>query len=59
MPENRLPFPKPAHYDPLRYELLLRYVEAGWANVLGNNTPMPNRKTDMNNHGAFPRTTSA
>jgi hypothetical protein len=51
--ENRLPFSKPAHYDPLRYELLLRYIEAGWANVLGNNVSMPNRKTDMNNHGAF------
>ena len=24
-PENRVPFPKPAGYDPLRYELLLRY----------------------------------
>jgi hypothetical protein len=53
IPENRLPFPKPAHYDPLRYELLLRYVEAGWTHVMGNNVPMPNRKTDMNNHGAF------
>ena len=53
LPENRVPFSKPAHYDPLRYEILLRYVEAGWTNVLGNNVPMPNRKTDMNNHGAF------
>ncbi len=53
LPENRVSFPKPAHYDPLRYEILLRYVEAGWTNVLGNNVPMPNRKTDMNNHGAF------
>jgi hypothetical protein len=53
VPENRVPFPKPACYDPLRYELLLRYVEAGWTKVLGNNVPMPNRKTDMNNHGAF------
>ena len=25
---NQLPFPKPAGYDPLRYELLLRYLEA-------------------------------
>ncbi|MGA2030645.1 MAG: FAD-dependent oxidoreductase [Thermoguttaceae bacterium] len=53
VPENRLPWPKPAGYDPLRYEILLRYVEAGWRDVLGNNAPMPNRKSDMNNHGAF------
>jgi hypothetical protein len=53
VPENRLPIPKPAGYDPLRYELLLRYIEAGWADVLGNHAPMPNRKTDTNNHGAF------
>ena len=53
VPENRVPFPKPADYDPLRYELLLRYIEAGWTDVFGNNAPMPNRKTDTNNHGAF------
>ncbi|EDY16353.1 putative secreted protein-putative xanthan lyase related [Chthoniobacter flavus Ellin428] len=27
-PENRLPFPKPAHYDPMRYELLARTIAA-------------------------------
>ncbi len=52
-PENRVPFPKPKGYDSLRYELLLRYLEAGWGKVFGNNQLMPNRKTDMNNHGAF------
>lgn len=26
VPENRVPFPKPADYDPARYELLLRYL---------------------------------
>jgi hypothetical protein len=26
VPENRLPLPKPADYDPKRYELLLRYL---------------------------------
>ncbi|HEX3656918.1 MAG TPA: FAD-dependent oxidoreductase [Pirellulales bacterium] len=51
-PENRLPFPKPAGYDPLRYELLLRYMQAGEWDVIGNNAPMPNRKTDTNNNGA-------
>ncbi len=53
VPENRVPFPKPAGYDPLRYELALRYYETGWARVFGNNQWMPNRKTDMNNHGGF------
>lgn len=53
VPANRVPFSQPARYDPLRYELLLRYLEAGWTNVFGNNAPLPNRKTDMNNHGAF------
>ena len=48
-----MPFPKPADYDPLRYELLLRYFEAGGGPVVGGPSPMPNRKTDNNNHGAF------
>jgi hypothetical protein len=52
-PENRLPFPKPAGYDPLRYELLLRYLQASEFDVLGNNQMMPNRKTDTNNNGGF------
>ena len=50
---NRLPFPKPDGYDPLRYELLRRYIEAGVFDALGSNLPMPNRKTDTNNNGAF------
>jgi hypothetical protein len=27
-PENRVPFPKPAHYDPLRYEIMARIIDA-------------------------------
>ncbi|HZZ72680.1 MAG TPA: FAD-dependent oxidoreductase [Pirellulales bacterium] len=50
---NRLPWPKPQNYEPARYELLLRYLQAGVADFLGNNVPMPNRKTDANNNGAF------
>ena len=53
VPANRVPFPKPAGYDPRRYEIFLRYVEAGWSDVLGNHAAMPNRKSDTNNHGAF------
>jgi hypothetical protein len=52
-PDNRLPFPKPKNYDAKRYELYLRYIQAGWRNVFGNHKLMPNRKTDTNNHGAF------
>jgi hypothetical protein len=52
-PANRLPFPKPAGYNPVRYELLLRYIQAGVFDALGSNLPMPNRKTDTNNNGAF------
>jgi hypothetical protein len=53
VPENRVPYPKPAGYDPLRYELLLRYLTPEWKDIFGNHQPMPNRKTDTNNHGAF------
>ena len=51
--ENRLPFPKPEHYDPMRYELLLRYINTGVFDVLKLSTLMPNGKTDTNNKGAF------
>ena len=30
VPENRVPFPRPAGYDPAQYELLLRIFAAGW-----------------------------
>ena len=53
VPENRIVFPKPAGYDPLRYELLIRYIEAGVWDAFCSNLPMPNRKSDCNNCGAF------
>jgi hypothetical protein len=53
VPENRLPIPRPDGYAPRRYELLRRYIEAGHFDALDLNSPMPNRKTDVNNHGAF------
>jgi len=49
--KNRVPFPKPAGYDPARYELLLRIYEAGWTETFNKFDPIPNRKTDTNNHG--------
>ncbi|MEM7233725.1 MAG: FAD-dependent oxidoreductase, partial [Planctomycetota bacterium] len=52
-PENRVPFPKPEGYDPKQYELLLRIYEAGWRETFRKFDPIPNRKTDTNNHGPF------
>jgi hypothetical protein len=50
-PENRVPVPKPAGYDPKQYELLLRIFEAGWRETFQKFDRIPNRKTDTNNHG--------
>jgi len=53
-PENRIPFPEPEGYDPEQYELLVRCFEAGWGmEVFNKFDPIPNRKTDTNNHGPF------
>ena len=51
VPENRVPFPKPAGYDPKQYELLVRIYQAGWKETFNKFDPIPNRKTDTNNHG--------
>jgi len=51
LPENRIPFPKPAGYDPKQYELLARIYAAGWNETFHKFDPLPNRKTDTNNHG--------
>jgi len=50
---NAAPFPKPANYDPRQYELLARYLDAGWRDLFAKYDPIPNGKTDTNNHGAF------
>ncbi len=60
-PANRVPFPKPLHYDPRRYELMARLLAAmtvklGHPQVLDQVIsigPIPNRKADINNQGAF------
>jgi len=49
--ENRVPFPKPEGYDPKQYELLLRIFNAGWRETFEKFDPIPNHKTDVNNHG--------
>ncbi|NLF68583.1 MAG: FAD-dependent oxidoreductase [Candidatus Anammoximicrobium sp.] len=50
-PENRVPFPKPEGYDPQQYALLLRIFDAGWRETFDKFDPIPNHKTDTNNHG--------
>jgi hypothetical protein len=50
-PENRIAFPKPEGYDPKRYELLARIFAAGWRETFEKFDPIPNHKTDTNNHG--------
>ena len=52
-PANRIPFPKPEGYDPKQYELLARVFEAGWRGFFSKFDPIPNHKTDTNNHGPF------
>jgi hypothetical protein len=52
-PENRIPFAKPEGYDPAQYELLLRVYATGWRETFDKFDPIPNRKTDTNNHGPF------
>ena len=62
VPENRIPFKKPAGYDERNYELLFRHLAAKPANAFDGdcewklpwiNSRMPNRKTDTNNRDGF------
>lgn len=50
-PENRVPFEKPDGYEARQYELLVRIFNAGWRELFDKFDPVPNRKTDVNNHG--------
>ncbi|HBY58726.1 MAG TPA: xanthan lyase [Solibacterales bacterium] len=50
---NRVAFRKPDGYDPKQYELLVRIFEAGWRETFAKFDPIPNAKTDTNNHGPF------
>ncbi|QOY91042.1 FAD-dependent oxidoreductase [Paludibaculum fermentans] len=52
-PKNRLPIEKPAGYDEKDHELLLRFAETGkYHEPSSKYDPIPNMKTDTNNHGA-------
>ena len=51
--DNRLPFAKPADYDPQWYELHLRYFATGWNDVFSSFLPIPGDKTEAGSHGAI------
>lgn len=52
-PDNRVAFPQPDNYNPENYELLARVFASGWRETFHKFDPVPNRKTDTNNHGPF------
>ena len=52
-PDNRVEFQKPEGYDSLQYELLVRVFDTGRKDYFQKFDPIPNRKTDTNNHGPF------
>jgi hypothetical protein len=51
LPENRISITKPDGYDSTQYELLGRVSEKGWNEFFNKYDPIPNLKTDVNNHG--------
>lgn len=51
LPENKVPLTKPDGYDSSRYELLVRVADTRWTEFFGKYDPIPNFKTDVNNHG--------
>lgn len=51
LPENRISISKPEGYDSTRYELLARVAQKGWNEFFNKYDPIPNLKTDVNNHG--------
>lgn len=53
VPENRVPFAKPAGYDAKQYILLKRYMDTGHRDFFRKFDRIPNGKTDTNNFGAF------
>ncbi|MFP6666666.1 MAG: FAD-dependent oxidoreductase [Pirellulales bacterium] len=52
-PNNRLPMPEPANYDPARFELARRYIKANpkaaGSMVSVDGYPLPGGKVDLNN----------
>jgi hypothetical protein len=53
IPENRVEITRPSGYDSTQYELLVRVFDSGWREFFAKFDPIPNGKTDVNNHGPF------
>lgn len=53
IPENRTDISRPEGYDSTQYELLVRIFDSGWRETFNKFDPIPNGKTDVNNHGPF------
>ena len=53
VPANRVEITRPTGYDSSRYELLVRVFDSGWREFFDKFDPIPNGKTDVNNHGPF------
>ncbi|RSL84328.1 hypothetical protein CDV31_016717 [Fusarium ambrosium] len=51
VPDNKVPFVKPAGYNETDYEILFRYVEGGYKGPFFTRQLMPNLKTDSNAQG--------
>jgi len=51
-PGNQCPFSEPPRYQRSRYELLIRYLKAGYKPVFNKFDSLVNGKVDMNNYGA-------
>lgn len=49
--KDKVPFLKPPAYNPATYELLARVFQSGWRETFNKFDPIPNNKTDVNNHG--------
>ncbi|MEW4563006.1 FAD-dependent oxidoreductase [Bremerella sp. JC770] len=48
-PENRVPMPQPANYDPSRFEAIRRYIASGGRSYGIDLYPLPGNKFDGNN----------
>ena len=53
VPANRVEISRPEGYDSTQYELLVRVFDSGWREFFAKFDPIPNGKTDVNNHGPF------
>jgi hypothetical protein len=51
--ENKVPISRPQGYDSTQYELLARVSATRWNEFFNKYDPIPNQKTDVNNHGPF------